>query len=180
MPDRDPQLRASRSSARGRTHLLKPLLLLGMVALCGAPLQAALSVTVTLTPSTIRFPDASPTTTPVVAATAAVQVAVVVAGATKNETWSVTSLANGDLVNGPWSIASANVTWTALKSGGGCGSCVCMAGAASKTVPQSVLVGQGNTNANGIMCTQSYNLANSWSYAPGAYTQSLTITTSSP
>jgi hypothetical protein len=107
-------------------------------------------------------------------------VVVIVAGATKNETWSTTSLAYGDLVSGSSTIGSANVTWTATKAGGGCGNCACTNGVVSKTIPQSVLQGQGNTNGLGVTCTQNYSLANSWSYAPGTYTQTLTITTTSP
>jgi hypothetical protein len=47
-------------------------------------------------------------------------------------------------------------------------------------VPQTIIVGQGRTSAGGVTCTQSHVLANRWTYSAGSYSQTVTITATSP
>lgn len=143
--------------------------------------HAAPALFLTITPSAITFPDASPTTTPSIPATAAVAVQVTAVGGLPTDAWSVQALASGDLAAGPNSIAISNVTWTSAQTAGNCLNwCTCQAGTASRVAPQGMIAGQGSTGVFGVTCTQNYRLANNWSYRPGAYTQVITITATSP
>ena len=132
----------------------------------------ASGASLTLGTNTINFPNADPDTTPSIPAS---QNAVTVrcritGGVASNVTLSVR--ANGNLVSGGNSIPISQVTWTATGNG-------YVAGTMSTT---SVLVGSwpntsGTRNFNG---TFSYFLANSWNYATGNYTASVTYTLSAP
>jgi hypothetical protein len=79
-------------------------------------------------------------------------------------------LASGDLASGGNSIAVSNLTWTS--SGGGF-----QAGTSNKTVAQSVGSWSGSGNQSG---SQTYALANSWTYATGTYTVTLNYTLTAP
>jgi hypothetical protein len=142
---------------------------------------AAVTLTLTISPSTISFADASPTTTPTITANSTVAVHVVVAGASASNTWSVYGLANGDLTAGSHVVAISNVTWTSAKTSGSCNvNCTCIAGTASKISAQSMISGRGDTALSGVSCTNTYRLTNSWSYFPGSYSQTMTITITAP
>jgi len=54
-----------------------------------APLRAAPTLTLIITPSSISFPDASPTSAAVIAANASVQLTVRMTGAQASDTWHV-------------------------------------------------------------------------------------------
>jgi hypothetical protein len=159
-----------------------------LVVLCGSTLgwgvptaAAAVTLTLTISPSTISFVDASPTTTPTITANSTVAVHVVVGGASAGTAWSVHGLANGDLTAGSHTVAISNVTWTSAKTSGTCNNfCNCVAGTASKTSGQSMISGSGNTAGGGVTCTNTYRLTNSWSYFPGSYSQTMTITITAP
>jgi hypothetical protein len=135
-------------------------LTLGTVrAAVGAP-----SATLTLGVSTISFSNASPAT---VSSIASSQNPVSVRVRTNSTTtWSLTVLANGDLVSGGNSIAISNITWTATGTG-------FVSGTMSKTTAQTLASGAGNVDRTG---SQSFFLANSWNYATGAYTQTVVYT----
>ena len=159
--------------------------LIAMVAACvlGAPCTtwAAISFQLTIAPSSISFSDANPTTTPTIAANSTVAVALRVSGAGSTQAWSVQALAAGDLVSGGNSIGISNVSWTVSgPSGGTClRPCSCYAGTVSKVTSQVIFNGTANTN-NSPACTQTYTLVNSWPYAVGSYSQTVTITATSP
>ena len=117
-------------------------------------------LSLTIIPTSISFPDANPTTTPLIAANMSVLVRVDVSGGGPGITWSVQALAGGDLTSGPDSIAISNITWTSTQTGPCNGSCICLAGTASATVPQLMISGQEQTGED-FSCTQNYSLANS-------------------
>jgi len=144
-----------------------------------ANLRAAPTLTLIITPSSTSFPDASPTSAAVIAANASVQLTVRMTGAQASDTWHVSQLASGDLISAGLSIGIENVTWTSTRTSGSCNNCSCQSGTSSKTAPALTIQGAGNTGS-GVTCTQSYNLANSWTYKPGAYSQMVTITASAP
>jgi len=121
-----------------------------------------------LSPTTINFPDANPTTTPSISAdsTVAVTANVRTAG-----TPTLTVLANGDLISGADSIAITNVTWTAS------GAPFIAGTMNSVTAQDAATLSAGSGQSAG---TYSYFLANSWTYAAGAYTQTATYTLTAP
>jgi hypothetical protein len=146
---------------------------------------AAISGSLTISPTTISFADASPTTSPTIAANSTVRVSIIVSGAYTYQTWSVHGLANGNLVSGTNTIAIGNITWTETRYSGSCPSgriCTCVAsGTMSSTTPVNLITGRGNTQTSpGFQCTATFSLANRWSYNPGTYSQSFVITFTAP
>jgi hypothetical protein len=140
-----------------------------------------LRLTLTITPSTVSFPDANPTTTPSIPGNTSVALLLRAGGGAATDPWSVKALASGDLLAGANSIAISNVTWTSAKTAGSCNNfCTCQGGTASRLAQQTMLSGQGNTSGSGVTCTQNYSLANSWFYTPGNYSQVMVITAASP
>ena len=153
-----------------------------LVGFFGTSSTQAQSIQLTLIPTTVSFPDANPTTTPSITGSPLLEVRVVVSGITNADTWSVSALADGDLLSGPDTIGIANVSWTTRGPLGGspCLSCVCHAGTASSTVNQLLFTGAGDTGAGQKGCEKTFYLANSWSYSAGNYSQTITITASIP
>jgi len=120
--------------------------------------------TLTLGVTSIHFPSASPVTVSSIAANEnAISVQVKTMATT---TWSLTVLANGDLVSGGNTIAIGNVTWTATGTG-------FVGGTLSKTTARTLASGTGNGTLTGH---QSYFLANSWNYVTGSYSQTVVYT----
>lgn len=124
----------------------------------------------TITPAAIHFPNANPNTVPAVPAlenpvsvTANAQVDVAA-------TATLTVIALGDLISGSDTISSDKISWTASGDG-------FIAGTMSKDAPVTAgsWVGPGDHSG-----TFSYFLANSWSYATGNYTQTVTYTLIAP
>jgi hypothetical protein len=123
--------------------------------------------TLTLGVATINFPDADPdagggvipATENPVSVTAKIRTS-----AAGNVT--LTCIAGGDL--GP--IPISNVTWTAAGNG-------FVGGTMSSTVGQSAGSWTGSGNRSSSF---SYSLANSWDYAVGSYSQSVTYTLTAP
>jgi hypothetical protein len=131
----------------------------------------ASSVTLTLTPNAITFPDANPDTTPSIPATqnpVAVQCRVVGSGS-----WNLIldAQATGNLISGSNSIPINQVRWTATGAG-------YTAGTMSTTpVRAGQWTSSGNRTYNG---TFSYFLQNNWTYATGNYVATVTYTLHSP
>jgi hypothetical protein len=117
----------------------------------------------------IAFADQDPQSTPVINS-AAIDL-VVKARTSATETVTLTVIA-GDDFDGPGSeiIPIANLGWSAGGSG-------FVGGTASKTAAQSVGSWTGSGQHTG---TQTYNLVNSWNYAIGTYTVTLTYTLTAP
>jgi len=126
--------------------------------------------TLTLGVAAINFADSDPTTVPSISATEnPVSVtARVRTGAASTAT--LTCIAGGALISGTDTIAISNVTWTAGGNG-------FVGGTMSSTLAQSAgsWTGSGNNSS-----TFSYSLANSWSYAIGSYSQTVTYTLTAP
>jgi len=122
----------------------------------------------TMNPTTINFPDADPDDFPLIDATE--NPVDVEAKVRTTGTATLTCQANGDLISGGDSIAISNVTWTA--TGGGY-----QAGTMSSATPQTAgsFVGSGEYDG-----TFSYQLANSWAYEVGNYSQTVTYTLTAP
>ena len=157
--------------------------LVGVLALVLGLLTAepvvAQTLRLRLNPKTLSFPDANPTTTPVIPGNQTIRIRVRVRNALPGDTWSVNAFAGGELLSGPDVIPIANTSWTVTQTGGPC-NCACQVGTNSSAVPQLMLVGQGNTPANDVRCRQRYTLSNNWAYNPGSYSQIVTITLTSP
>ncbi|MBZ5537419.1 MAG: hypothetical protein LAO31_15800 [Acidobacteriia bacterium] len=163
-------------------------LIAGILIVMGLLITNSLSHTQTLSlslnPSSINFPDQNPTNFPSISASAIVQVQVTASWG--NGTWSVTSLAGGDLLNsdGRSVIPISNVRWTASRAAGNCsGGCSCMGGTASRSSPQHILEGSGYTGFLGFgsySCNVNFTLVNDWAYNTGSYSQTLTVTAANP
>jgi hypothetical protein len=128
------------------------------------------SATLTINMTSITFPSENPGAVPVVpanenpvAVTASVQI-------DDASTATLTALAGGDLVSGSDTIAINTVSWTA--TGGGL-----LPGIMNKVTP--VLAGSWTQSGtyNGSFL---FYLANSWSYATGNYSQTVTYTVTAP
>ena len=121
----------------------------------------------TLLPTTINFPDANPTTTPSIPADSTVAVT---ARVRTTGTPTLRVLANGDLTSGPDTIGADQVTWTA--------GAPFIPGTMNIVTPQDAATfGAGSGQYTG---TYTFALANSWSYAVGAYTTTATYTLTAP
>ena len=155
-------------------------MMLGLMITDGAHLFAQTNLTInatvssraelTLSPLTINFPDASPTTTPNIPADSTVTVTANVRTGSSS-TPTLTVLANGDLLSGGDSIPISNVTWTASGA-------PFIAGTMNNSVAQDgASFGTGSGSYSG---TYTYTLANSWAYVPGNYTQTVTYTLTAP
>jgi hypothetical protein len=124
----------------------------------------------TISPLSISFVSANPDTTAVIAAA---PIVITVRVRQNAGPWTLTVLANGDLLSGPSSVDISNVTWTATPAPPFQG------GTLSKTVAQRVASGTGTVNPaqNGSV---TFRLANSWTYNAANYTQTLVFTLTAP
>jgi len=124
-----------------------------------------------INPKRVTFNSADPDTTPVVIA----QPIVVNYRVRKNGNapWRLSVLAEGDLVDGTSIIDISNVSWTATPAP------PFQNGTLSKTVEQVLASGNGNVDpANDGSVV--FQLANSWNYTSGQYTQTVVFTLSAP
>jgi hypothetical protein len=123
----------------------------------------------TLSSLTVNFPDADPdVTNPITVA----PIDITAKGKTSTgSNITLTVLASDDLkAGGSDTIGIANITWAVTGAG-------FAAGTMSKTAAQSLGSWANSGNRTG---TQTYSLANSWSYATGAYTTSVLYTLTAP
>ncbi|MHB8069564.1 MAG: hypothetical protein ACYDIC_16855 [Desulfobaccales bacterium] len=124
----------------------------------------------TITPSAINFRDADPDVTRSIPANENPVSVTAYAQTTGNKTVTLSVIAAGDLVSGNDRILINNLTWTATGSG-------FSGGTMSKTSPQTA----GSWRRSGTRIgTFSFFLGNSWSYATGNYSQTVTYTLTSP
>jgi hypothetical protein len=133
-----------------------------------APLAS--SAQLTITPSSINFPNADPDTVPSIKANENPVTVTANAQTLGTNTVTLSALARGDLISGSNTIAIGNVTWTATGTG-------YRAGTMSRTTPQTAGRWTGSGYRTG---TFSFFLKNSWSYATGNYTQTVTYTLTAP
>ena len=130
----------------------------------------AATAKLTLSSATVSFVNADPDTTPSITAT---EGAITVTAKGKTSAGGVitlTVLAANDLKSGSDTIAISNVTWTVSGAG-------FVAGTMNKTTAQSVASWTNSGNRTG---TQTYALANSWTYPTGGYSASATYTLTAP
>jgi hypothetical protein len=155
--------------------LVAVLVLTGTVAFAATDtktvtVNATVSATAKLSLSslTVNFPDADPDTTPSITVAA---ITVGTAGKTsKGSSITLTVKASDDLKSGTDVITADKITWAVSGTG-------FVAGIMNKTTAQSL----GSWVDSGVRSgTQTYSLANSWSYATGAYTTSVTYTLTAP
>lgn len=122
----------------------------------------------TLGTPTLVFADADPDDFPTIAAPAFT--VAVKARTTAGAAVTLTVLSDDDLLSGSDAIAISALTWAASGTG-------FSAGTSNKTTAQTVGAWSGSGNQAG---TQTYSLANSWTYATGIYTATLTYTLTVP
>ncbi|MFI5173498.1 MAG: hypothetical protein ACHQKY_01470 [Terriglobia bacterium] len=166
---------------QARNLLIVVLAVVGL-GVCGSQSYAAIAFTLTISPSSITFPDANPSSVAQIPGSATVLIKVRVTNGA-NQNWSVHLLANGDLLNsdGVSKIPIANLTWTSTMTGNACANgCTCVPGTMSSTVPQDVIRGLGNTPTGQFNCNTSFSLKNQWGYNTGSYNQTITVVTASP
>jgi hypothetical protein len=132
---------------------------------------AAQRFELTLTPRVVTFPDGDPDLAPVIVA---VPVQVQYRIRQNNRVpWTLTVRANGDLLAGSATVDISNVSWVATPAP------PFQNGTLSRTIEQVLASGDGNVNPTGTGSV-TFQLANSWTYSAGNYTQTLLFTLSSP
>lgn len=123
-----------------------------------------------LSAATVTFANADPDASPSIAATEGAVTITAKGKTSTGGTIALTLVAADDLKSGSDSIPISNVTWTA--SGTGFAS-----GMLSKAAAQTVGTW---TNSGSRTGTQTFALANSWSYAAGNYSTTATYTLTAP
>jgi hypothetical protein len=161
---------------RGRLPLFLFSIALLLSALHAQQAQA-IFFNITITPSTITFPDLDPAVAPTIPADAAITMTLEVRG-NPFAIWTMTAVSRGDLLSAGGSIPIANISWTAVKNSGTPG-VVFHNGNLTAAVPGAIVVtGTGKeSNASG---TLSFFLQNSWDYAAGSYSQTTDFILASP
>ena len=152
------------------------------ILLAGTPafaqtVTAAINVTanvnskakLTLGTPTLLFADADPDVVPSIAAPAFN--VTVKARTTAGAAVTLTVLASDDLQSGGDVITIDNLTWAAAGTG------FPAIGTSNKSTAQTVGAWTGSGNQTG---SQTYSLANSWAYATGTYSATLTYTLTVP
>jgi len=142
-----------------------------VAALAPAADAAAQQLQLQINPRRVTFDSADPDTTPVVYAQP-----IVVTYRVRNNgnnPWRLTVLAQGDLIDGAATVDISSVSWTATPAP------PFQNGTLSKTVEQVLASGTGDVNPaqDGSVVFQ---LANSWTYSSGAYSQSVVFTLVAP
>ncbi len=127
------------------------------------------SVRLTLSVTSIAFPDANPDHVPSIPATAAVGITARARSA-PGASVVLSVIAGDDLRSGTDTIPASALSWTAAGDG-------FRGGTMSQTSAQTVAIWTSSGLWTG---TQSYLLANSWDYPAGSYSATLTYTLSAP
>ncbi len=127
-------------------------------------------VKLSISSSTLAFPNADPDVTPAIAASGGPLTITAKASTTIGSTVQLVVVASGDLLSGVDQIGISALKWTASGSG-------FAAGTMSKTAAQTVASWVSSGSWTG---TQSYTLDNAWTYAMGAYSTTLTYTLTAP
>ena len=135
-----------------------------------AAAQPGPKLDISITPVTTTFPLSDPDTVPIIAAT---PIQITYRIRQNDGPWTLTVLANGDLLAGPSSVDISNVTWVATPAP------PFQNGVLSKTVAQRLASGTGTVNPAG-QGQVTFRLANSWTYTAGLYTQTILFTLTTP
>src|SRR5262245_19946596 len=118
----------------------------------------------------VLFSDADPDLVPVLASPVVV-LGVDVVGVVGTQ-WSLTLIANSDLVSGPNVIPISSVSWTATPNP------PFRDGQLSALVP--TLVATGFASHSRFVAQFNFTMPNSWNYVPGNYAATATFTLTSP
>jgi hypothetical protein len=135
-----------------------------------AAAQPGPKLDISITPVTTTFPLSDPDTVPIIAAT---PIQITYRIRQNDGPWTLTVLANGDLLAGPSSVDISNVTWVATPAP------PFQNGVLSKTVAQRLASGTGTVNP-ARQGQVTFRLANSWTYTAGLYTQTILFTLTTP
>jgi len=123
-----------------------------------------------LSTSSITFPDADPDTVPTIAPSQGAITITAKARASLGATVTLTVQAADDFRSGTATIPAASLTWSATGAG-------FVGGTMNKAAAQTVASWTDSGNRTG---TQSYVFQNSWNYAAGTYSLTLTYTLAAP
>jgi len=135
-----------------------------------AAAQPGPKLDISITPLTTIFPLSDPDTVPIIAAT---PTQITYRIRQNDGPWTLTVLANGDLLAGPSRVDISNVTWVATPAP------PFQNGVLSKTVAQRLASGTGIVNPE-RQGQVTFRLANSWTYTAGLYTQTIVFTLTTP
>ena len=124
----------------------------------------------TLSTSSITFPDADPDVLPSVPSAPPAVTITAKARASYGSTVTLTVEATDDLRSGLDTIPVSALTWTATGPG-------FVSGTLSRTTPQVLATWSGSGARTG---DQSFAFANRWTYATGTYTLTIVYTLSTP
>jgi hypothetical protein len=134
-------------------------------------LAEAQRLDLSISPTTVVFPAADPDTVPVITS-GVVQISYRIQQ-NNFQPWMLSVLAGGDLISGSARVDISNISWVATPSP------PFQNGVMSKTVAQRVASGTGNV-ASTTVGQITFQLANSWNYVPGLYTQTVVFTLTAP
>jgi hypothetical protein len=136
----------------------------------GATFMVASQTKLTLSISTLSFPNADPDTVPSIPAAEGAIMITAEARATAGNQVILTVLASDDFRSGMNTIPVSKLTWTTAGPG-------FIGGTMSRSLAQRVATfGDSGTNSG----TQAYSLANSWTYPTGSYSTTVTYTLTTP
>jgi hypothetical protein len=123
-----------------------------------------------LSSTTLTFPDADPDTVPLVTGVPAPLTISAKSRASQGMTVTLTVRANDDLRSGVNTISADMITWTASGAG-------FVGGTLSSAAARTVATWAGSGVRTG---TQTYTFQNRWTYPTGTYTLTMTYTLSAP
>ena len=123
--------------------------------------------TLTLSVAAVNFPDSDPDTVPSIPGSATVTVTAKSRTAGGNPV-TLTIQAGTDLTSGGDTIAVSNISWLANGD---------LAGGSLATTPVTLV---NSTNSGLRTGDMAFALVNSWAYAPGNYSTTVTYTLSAP
>jgi hypothetical protein len=162
--------RARIGAAGAGRRISRLALAAGLLAAVAAPAEAQ-RLNLTILPRTISFPSSDPDVVPVVSS-GPLQILYRVRQ-NGGRPWTLTVLANGDLISGGATVDISNVSWVATPAP------PFQNGTLSKTVAQQVASGNGNVNP-ARLGQVTFRLVNAWTYSAGVYTQTIVFTLSAP
>lgn len=146
-----------------------------------AAVKAEAGLGLTLSTSSITFPDLDPDFSPLTQQNgAAVGINITANGNYGGTTYSCSAQAFGDLDSGLSTIPIYNVKWTAVTVQADSGESF-YDGTLSKSTPVLVARGLGKDNANSqLRGDLTFFINNLWTYAAGSYSQTINFTLSAP
>jgi hypothetical protein len=147
------------------------LLLAAALVAWPRPADAAVTLRLTISPTTIAFPSGDPDTTPLLTAPA-ITVTYGIWDRNSNDYWTLTVQAAGDLTSGTATIPASGISWTATPAP------PFRNGVLSSTLAQPLATAQYDVRPE-TTGTVVFSLANSWSYNVGTYSQNVVFTLTS-